>query len=44
MTLLITGMLFGGLVWLNKHFEQKTKDHLYEFKNKWNALEKKYAK
>lgn len=36
------GLLFGGLFWLNKHFEYKTKEHLSDFTKNWNSLQKKY--
>lgn len=40
---LITGsFLFGSLFWLNKTYEQKTMEHLSEFRTKWNKLEEKY--
>ena len=35
-------MLFLGLFILNKHYERKTKDHLHDFQNHWNRLEKKF--
>ncbi len=40
---LATGsILFGTLFWLNKHYEKKTKEHLSDFRENWNRLEKKY--
>lgn len=36
------GILFAGLFWLNKTYENKTKEHLYDFQIRWNALEQKY--
>lgn len=44
---LIMGMaaaLFGSLFFLNKYFERKTEEHLYEFKKKWNELEARYQR
>ena len=34
--------LFFGLFLFNTHYEHKTKDHLNDFQNSWNHLEKKY--
>jgi hypothetical protein len=41
-TVLIGSFLFGSLFWLNKHFQQKTQEHLSGFKKDWNNLQKKY--
>lgn len=35
-------ILFMGLFLLNKLYHHRTKEHLHEFKNKWQYLEKKY--
>ncbi len=40
--LLICSILFISLIWLNKYFETKTKEHLNDFRKDWNYLEKKY--
>lgn len=36
--------LFLGLFLLNQLYEHRTKEHLYDFQNRWNKLEKKYEK
>lgn len=36
--------LFGSLYFLNKYFENKTKEHLYDFKKKWDHLETRYQR
>jgi len=35
-------LLFFGLFLLNKLYEHRTKEHLYDFQNGWQHLEKKY--
>lgn len=35
-------LLYGALFWLNKTYETKTKEHLYDFETRWNHLGKKY--
>ena len=42
LVLLIGGILFTGLLWLNRHFEMKTKEHLRDFQKDWKTLAKKY--
>ena len=37
-------LLFLGLFLLNKLYHHRTKEHLHEFKNQWEQLEKKYKK
>lgn len=38
--LLTASLLFTSLFWLNKTYEQKTKEKLHDFQNRWNHLEK----
>ncbi len=41
--LLMSGsLLYGGLFWLNKTYEKRTKEHLHDFETRWNHLGKKY--
>ena len=40
--LLICSTLFISLIWLNKYFETRTKEHLNDFRKDWNYLEEKY--
>lgn len=40
--LVIAGLLMGGLFWLSLAYESKTKEHLRDFQNRWNSLQKKY--
>lgn len=40
--LMISSFIFGSLFWLNKHYENKTKEHLSAFTKDWNHLQKKY--
>lgn len=42
LTIVLAGFLMSSLLWLNKFYETQTKEHLYGFQNRWNALEKKY--
>ena len=42
LTLMAASSLFFGLFLFNTHYEHKTKDHLNDFQNSWNHLEKKY--
>jgi hypothetical protein len=44
LVLLLTSasFLYGGLFWLNKTYEKRTKEHLYDFQTRWNHLEQKY--
>lgn len=35
-------LLYGGLFWLNKTFEKRTKEHLHDFQTRWNHLGQKY--
>ncbi len=35
-------LLYGGIFWLNKTYEHKTKEHLSDFEIRWNHLSKKY--
>jgi hypothetical protein len=37
--LVLTGVLLGGLLWVNKHYELKTKELLEDFQRRWNELE-----
>lgn len=40
--LMASSFAFGGLFWLNLHFEKKTKEHLNDFQTRWNHLVDKY--
>ncbi len=40
--LMSASLLYGGLFWLNKTYEKRTKEHLHDFETRWNHLEKKY--
>ncbi len=42
LVLLLGSVLFTGLLWLNLHFETKTKEHLRDFQKNWKALATKY--
>lgn len=42
LVLLIASGLFAALLWLNVHFEKKTKEHLRDFQNDWKTLEARY--
>ena len=42
LSLMAASALFFGLFLFNTHYEHKTKDHLNDFQNSWNDLEKKY--
>lgn len=35
-------LLYGGLFWLNKTYETRTKEHLHDFEIRWNHLGTKY--
>lgn len=40
--LMSASLLYGGLFWLNKTYEKRTKEHLHDFETRWNHLGKKY--
>ena len=40
--LMSASLLYGGLFWLNKTYELRTKEHLHDFEARWNHLSKKY--
>jgi hypothetical protein len=40
--LISASILLGSLVWLHRFFENKTREHLYEFKKNWNSLSQRY--
>ncbi len=42
LTILMGSFLFSSLFWLNKHYEQKTKEHLSDFAKNWKRLEERY--
>ena len=42
LTLMASSLLFLGLFLLNKLYEHRTKDHLNDFQNRWQYLEKRY--
>lgn len=35
-------LILGGQLWLNQHYEMKTKEHLRDFQTRWNRLQEKY--
>jgi hypothetical protein len=40
--MMAASFLFLGLFLLNKLYAHRTKEHLYEFQNRWNSFEQKY--
>ena len=42
--MMAAGLLFFGLFLLNKLYEHRTKEHLNDFQNRWQRLEKEYQK
>lgn len=42
LTLMAGTFLFFGLFLLNTLYENRTKEHLHDFKNRWEYLEKRY--
>lgn len=42
LTLMASSLLFLGLFLLNKLYEHRTKDHLNDFQNRWQYLEKRF--
>lgn len=42
LALVTASFLFGSLFWLNKHYENKTQEHLSDFRKDWNRLGQKY--
>jgi len=42
LSLVLGGFLMTSLVWLNEHYKKKTKEHLSDFEQRWNHLDKKY--
>jgi len=35
-------ILLASLVWLHRYFENKTREHINEFKKNWNSLSQRY--
>jgi len=44
LSMMAASFLFLGLFLLNKLYAHRTKEHLYEFQNRWNSFEQKYQK
>ena len=42
LTLMASSLLFLGLFLLNKLYAHRTKDHLNDFQNRWQYLEKRF--
>ena len=42
LTLMAGTFLFYGLFLLNTLYENRTKEHLHDFQNRWEYLEKRY--
>jgi hypothetical protein len=44
LSMMAASFLFLGLFLLNKLYAHRTKEHLYDFQNRWNSFEQKYQK